>query len=94
MDRMNATENISDIHVGWPTIFPQVPEFMIHALTMWHDQATKARACAMNYAYVGDRNVAQGQAFGFDSAMMWLAEDLARCMYFGDGDALVWAETR
>lgn len=94
MDRMNETQATIEDHVGWPTIFPEVPEFLVHALGFFAECAREANARSTDRAYVGDEQVAFGQAYAFNVAARWIAEDLARAMFYGDGNALVWTERR
>lgn len=94
MDRMNKTQTIGDTHIGWPTIFPDVPEFLSHALSFFADMSRDASQKAANSNYIGNRDIAQGHAYAFNAAAEWIAEDLVRGMYYGDGNALVWTERR
>lgn len=94
MDRMNETQATTEDHVGWPTIFPDVPEFLAHALSFFSECSRQAHSQSLDVNYVGDRQIAHGQAYAFNAAAEWLAEDLARGMWFGDGNALVWVERR
>lgn len=90
MDRMNETETIGDVHVGWPAIFPEVPEFLTHALSFFADMSRDAAQKAADSNYIGNQDIAAGHAYAFNAAAEWIAEDLARGMWFGDGNAVVW----
>lgn len=92
MDRMSETETIGDIHVGWPAIFPDVPRVLVDTLSLLSLLGQGLAEADSGRPWPGNRDMARGQANAFTSCAEWLAEDLARAMSLGDGNALVWTE--